>query len=174
MLYTSSDKSLKEMSQRVNIRTDMCSTLKDMIGKQEMLIIELDVTYNELNAKCRKHLTSDDLLSLRVTRDNIFPSTHAWAFPKNAPYIQSINDQIMLYHQHGLQKKWSETLRFPPGNHSVYFDGVSVVDRNILSPRKLKGYSHFVLWFFGIGLSFLCFITEIVFNAFRKNNHNTE
>lgn len=167
MLNSSSDDSFKEMSQRVNSRSDMCSTFKEMIGKKEMLIDELDMMYNELNARCRQYLTSEDLMSFRITRDNIFPSTHAWAFPKKAPYINFISNQIMWYHQHGLQKKWSETLRVPPGNHSVYFDGVSVVDRSRFSPKKIKGFGLFILWYFGIGLSLLCFITEIILNELR-------
>lgn len=168
MLNSSPDKSLKEMSHRVNYRTDMCSTFKSMIGKKEMLIEELNQIKNELNARCRDHLTSEDLLNLRVTRDDIFPSTHAWAFSKRAPYTSFINNQIMLYHQHGLQKKWSETLVVPPGNVSVYFDGVAIVDRSRLRPKKIKGFSHLVLWFIGIGLSILCFIVEIVLNELRK------
>lgn len=174
MLNSSPDKSLKEMSHRVNYRTDICSTFKGMIGKKEILIEELNEINNELNARCREHLTNEELLSLRVTRDDIFPSIHAWAFQKTAPYTNLINNQIMLYHQSGLLKKWSETLRVPPGKHSVYFDGVSIVDRGRFSPKKIKGFGHLFVWFIGIGLSLLCFITEIALNNLRKRKEKRE
>lgn len=173
MLNSSSDKSLQELSHRVNSRTHMCETFKDMIGKKQMLIDEVDSLYKELNRNCRTQLTLDDVLSLRVTSDNIFPSNHAWGFPKKAPYAKFINEQIMLYHQNGLQKKWSESLTIPPGNNSVYFNGVEMIDESN-SGQKRKFYGQFVLWFFGIGLSILCFIAEIVFDILRKLKNEKE
>lgn len=167
MMNISTDKSLQELSRRVTTRTDTCSTFKDMIGKRELLMEERYLVYDELNWRCRNHLTSEELLSLLVARDNVFPLIHAWAFPMNVPYMTFISEQITFYNQHGLLKKWSDNLRVPPGNLSVYFDGVSVVER-YRSPKKIKGFSHFVLWFVGIGLSSLCFITEIVLKSFRN------
>lgn len=168
MLNSSSDKSLIDLSQRVKASQEMCIVFKGLIGKKEMVIDELDVMYRELNKRCRKLLKNKDLMSLRVTRDNIFPSTHAWAFPKKSPYFSFINTQIMLYHQNGLQKKWSESLHFSPRNLSVYFNGHAMIDQSNLSSEHIKFYGHFVLWLFGIGLSFLCLVAEFAFNAFQK------
>lgn len=166
MINSSTDKFLQQISRRVSIDTDECTTLKKIIGKKEMLIEEADIICFGLNRRCREppKLTSETLLKLRVTQDTIFPSSHAWAFQKRAPYLYFINKHIMRLHENGLLMKWSEYLRYSNHNLTTFFDGHTIVDNGNLGPKAAKFDCHFVLWIFGIGFSCLGFLLESAVN----------
>lgn len=135
--------------------------MKEMIGKKEMYIEEQDTLIYLLNNFCGKVLTAGDLLNLRVTQDAIFPSSHAWAFKKSAPYLYFINKYIMMLREAGLLSKWSEYLMTPNNKSEVYFNGFTIVDNTNLKPKKIKLYGHFVMWIIGIGLSCISFGAEV-------------
>lgn len=159
MLNSSSDKSLQDLSQRVIISNKICPTLNKFLGKKEIIIEEIDGLYDALLRHCHGLLSKTDLQSLRVTHDNIFPSTHGWAFRKGTPYLRYINKYIIWFHEFGLQKKWSAELTTPPRKLGIRFDGASVQDDD---SKSSKFFGQFVLWILGIAFSISCFIAELL------------
>lgn len=172
MLNSSSDSSLQELSHRLTLTKELRPALHEFIGKKQMIIEELDVIIDALLKPDDGTLTKEDLRSMRVTRDNIFPSNHAWAFKKGAPFLYHINKYLLWFCENGLQKKWSEKLMNPPPNVTLRFDGSTsqTFDDDDFSSKRDKLFGQFVLWIIGIGLSCFCFIGEIVVHNFNQRN----
>lgn len=165
MLRSSNDKALQELSHRVILNKDICSTLKGFIGKKEIIIEEIDVLLNSLDIKCVGILTTSDWRSLRMTKDNVFQSNHAWAFKKRTPFLHCISMYILRLHESGLVSKWREYL-YNPMRHGIWTDGTSFEDtRSTIS----NFYGQFVLWVIGIILSCVCLLLEIFVYSYRRN-----
>lgn len=176
MLNSSSDKSILELSHRVTLTKEVRPALHEFIGKKQMIIEELDVIIDALLKPDDGTLTKEDLRTMRVTRDNIFPSNHAWAFKKGAPYLHHINKYILWFCENGLQKKWSEKLMNPPSNIRLRFDGSTsqTFDDDDFSSKRNKMFGQFVLWIIGIALSCLCFIGEVVVHKLNQRKCRLE
>lgn len=171
MLNSSSDKRVRRLAQNVILTDHVCPALKKVIGRKEFLIEEIDGLYNALKCDCSGFLVGDDFHSLSVTRDNIFPSTHAWAFRKGTPFLDYMNRYIYWFHESGLQQKWSEELTSIP--RDFRFAGLS--KKGGTSATNKNPFSgQFVLLFIGTMISGLCFIAEIVVHnivLFRRKRY---
>lgn len=164
MLESSTDKALQELSHRVILSEDICTTVKGFFGKKEIIIEEIDGLLVALVNKCADLLTTGDWQSLRMTNDNVFQSNHAWAFKKGTPFLHCISMLILRFHESGIMNKWSEYI-YTPSRHRIWIDGNTFKDlRSTIS----NFYGQFVLWVIGIILSFLCFLLEIFVYSFHR------
>lgn len=162
MLNSSSDKRLRRLAQRVMLSDKICPALKKVIGRKEFVIEEIDGLYDSLKYDCNDILMGNDFNSLSVTRDNIFPSSHAWAFRKGTPFLSYMNRYIFWFHESGLQQKWSEELTTIPKDFR--FAGLSKKDESSGTNKNLFA-GQYVLLIIGTVVSSLCFVAEIVVHS---------
>lgn len=115
---------------------------------------------------CKKNMSLTDQQSLRLIRDELFPSTQAWPLQLAAPYRNTFSSLISRLHASGLFSKWhADAMEVPqliPKSHSgassmteVKFDLVT-----ILGPA--------LIWMTGIILSCVVFSLEVCYGIRKR------
>lgn len=154
------DPEKRKIAEKIHSDLSICDVLKKSLDNN-VFLIEEQVLIQQAVSLCPKTLSVEELARIRVTKDNMLLSSHAWCFSKSTPYIDSFNYYISLFEQNGLHIKWSEYLYGSSRKKNIDFDK-GIVKTDITPPMKL--YGPLLIWTYGVVLSMCIFIVEILYS----------
>lgn len=100
---------------------------------------------------------------LRLLKNDLFPSQHAWPMPINTPYRNAINSIISRLHAAGLFLKWNQdyasTAQMVPKSYEKASSTFKST-RNHFRLQNMVGPG--IIWFLGMISASVAFIFELV------------
>lgn len=108
-------------------------------------------------------LTIEQQEDLRLLKNDLFPSQHAWPMPMNTPFRNAINTIISRLHAAGLFLKWNQdyasTAQMVPKSYESGFKNFQTT-RNHFRLQNMVGPA--IIWFLGMISASVAFVCELV------------
>lgn len=141
----------------------ICTALK-ALNTEKICIMGETLYLNYILDRCLPYFSSKQPLKYAVTEDVSSHVMQSWFVRKEFPYVENLSRHILLLIEHGFLKKWLSSIRKD--------DKVCKIRRNSLkkySVIKLENIvAFFYVWIFGIILSIICFISELIHYKYKS------
>ncbi|KAF2886106.1 hypothetical protein ILUMI_20067, partial [Ignelater luminosus] len=127
-LESSVDHVYRDVVKKINNDLDTCDAVKQAVEKKVALIDEESNIQYQIITNCQ--LDPEDLVHLRVTEQDVFPSYHVWPMQLAAPYRNSFTMAIENLHATGILGRWyTLTSKHPikTSNHHYEIDSANAL-----------------------------------------------